>query len=63
MEKALTVYFFMYYFKKLCLMYIVELIGGSSLSNGNVYATNPPTGIYGPVCDDNWDIDDVSPII
>ena len=44
-------------------MYIVELIGGSSLSDGNVYATNPATGIYGPVCDDNWDIDDVSPII
>ena len=38
----------------------VELIGGTSQGSGNVFATNPTTGIYGPVCDDNWDINDVS---
>ena len=27
---------------------------------GNVFAKNPVTGIYGPVCDDFWDINDVS---
>ena len=41
------------------LMFLVDLAGGSSASSGNVYAVNPTTGVYGPVCDDNWDIDDV----
>ena len=38
----------------------VVLIGGETPSSGNVYAINTNTGIYGPVCDDNWDIEDVS---
>jgi hypothetical protein len=37
----------------------VVLVGGSSTGSGNVFARNPTTGIYGPVCDDNWDIADV----
>ena len=36
------------------------LVGGETELSGNVYALNPATGIYGPVCDDNWDIEDVS---
>ena len=36
------------------------MIGGSSSRSGNVYATNPTTGIFGPVCDDEWDWYDVS---
>ena len=27
---------------------------------GNVFAYNPSTGVSGPVCDDNWDINEVS---
>ena len=48
-------------FKKLYInVYIVlVLVGGSSGSNGNVFARNPTNGIYGPVCDDSWDILDV----
>ena len=38
----------------------VSLVGGASQSEGNVIAVNPTTGISGPVCDDNWDINDVS---
>ena len=38
----------------------VELVGGSSSSEGNVHAKNPVTGIYGPVCDDGFDINAVS---
>ncbi len=37
----------------------VVLIGGNTTGTGNVFARNPTTGIYGPVCDDNWDILDV----
>jgi hypothetical protein len=37
----------------------VVLVGGPSNAAGNVFARNPATGIYGPVCDDNWDILDV----
>jgi hypothetical protein len=40
-------------------MYIVVLVGGSVAGEGNVYARNPATGIYGPVCDDSWSITDV----
>ena len=38
----------------------VSLVGGSNTSSGNVYAYNPTTQKFGPVCDDNWDIADVS---
>jgi len=34
-------------------------VGGTSSSNGNVFARNPANGIYGPVCDDAWEIADV----
>ena len=27
---------------------------------GDVYARNPETQVFGPVCDENWDINDVS---
>jgi hypothetical protein len=26
---------------------------------GNVFAKNQQTGLYGPICDDSWDIKDV----
>jgi len=38
----------------------VVLIGGSGNNSGNIFARNPTTGIYGPVCDDNFGIVDVS---
>jgi hypothetical protein len=38
----------------------VVLIGGSGGNSGNIFARNPTTGIYGPVCDDNFGIVDVS---
>ena len=37
----------------------VALVGGSSDNEGNVFATNPTTGLYGPVCDDGWAIEEV----
>ena len=39
---------------------VVVLVGGTTNGTGNVFARNPTTGIYGPVCDDFWDINDVS---
>ncbi len=38
----------------------VVLVGGSSKKSGNVFAKSPITGSFGPVCDDRWDINDVS---
>ena len=38
----------------------VQLIGGSSSKEGNVFARNSATGLYGPVCDDEWTIENVS---
>jgi len=38
----------------------VHLGGGNSSSEGNVISFNPRTGIEGPVCDDGWDLKDVS---
>ena len=35
----------------------MQLIGGG---RGNVYATNPTNQIFGPVCDDAWDISAVT---
>ena len=36
------------------------LNGGSTNSEGNVFAKNPVTGIFGPVCDDGFDANAVS---
>ena len=33
----------------------VALVGGAGPYEGVVYATNPATNIYGPVCDDFFD--------
>jgi hypothetical protein len=38
----------------------VVLIGGTAIGTENVYARNPTNGIYGPVCDDFWDMADVN---
>ena len=38
---------------------MVALIGGTTNGTGNVFARNPTTGTYGPVCDDAWEIADV----
>ena len=40
--------------------FLVYLVGGSSSTEGNVFAINPTTGVNGPVCDDGWDLDNVS---
>jgi len=37
----------------------IILVGGSGPYEGNVYATNPETNVFGPVCDDTWDLADV----
>jgi len=41
--------------------YILALLisGGPSSYEGNVFALNPVTGIYGPICDDGWTITNV----
>jgi len=38
-----------------CTVAVVKLVGGNSTNVGYLYATNPTTGIYGPVCDDYID--------
>jgi hypothetical protein len=38
----------------------IVLVGEAGYGSGNVFARNPATGIYGPVCDDFWDTNDVS---
>ncbi len=40
----------------------VVLVGGPDSSSGNVFARNPTTGVYGPVCDDNFELVDVTMI-
>jgi hypothetical protein len=35
----------------------VQLVGGEQ---GNLHAKNPKTGIFGPVCDDTWNMKAVS---
>ncbi len=42
------------------IFFSVFLVGGETEKRGNVYAINPVTGIDGPVCDDFWDLNDVS---
>ena len=37
----------------------VVLQQGCCIDEGNVYALNPRTGIFGPVCDDGWDMNSV----
>ena len=41
---------------------VVALIGGSTKSEGVLYATNPFDGVYGPVCDDSFTKASVSQI-
>ena len=36
------------------------LKGGKNNFEGNVYALNPTTGVFGPICDDFWSMKDVS---
>jgi hypothetical protein len=36
------------------------LVGGTTNGTGNVFARNPATGVYGPVCDDAWNMADVN---
>lgn len=38
----------------------VALVGGTSSNQGYLYATNPVTKIYGPVCDDYFTLSAVS---
>ncbi len=38
----------------------VALVGGAASNEGYLYATNPATGIYGPVCDDYFTMTSVS---
>ena len=37
----------------------MSLVGGGSEHEGNVFAYNPDTGVFGPICDDTWDKLDV----
>ena len=39
------------------------MVGGASSRAGYVYATNPRTNYFGPVCDDDFDENDVSNIL
>ena len=41
-------------------MFQVVLLDGDVANEGNVYATNPATGVFGPICDNGWDLIDVS---
>jgi hypothetical protein len=38
----------------------IALLDGTKTGSGNVFAKNPVTGYYGPVCDDYWTLADVS---
>ena len=40
----------------------MALVGGSGAFEGYLYATNPVSKIYGPVCDDFFTINSVSQI-
>ena len=42
------------------LFFLVNLLGGNVPNEGNVFAHNPVLNKYGPVCDSNWEIKDVS---
>jgi|FrelakmetLWP11LW_1041352.scaffolds.fasta_scaffold165439_1 hypothetical protein len=39
---------------------VVALVGGTGSFEGVLYATNPATGTYGPVCDDSFTLAAVS---
>jgi hypothetical protein len=41
-------------------LFSVILIGGQFPHEGNVFARNPAINFFGPVCDDNWGVEDVS---
>ena len=38
----------------------IELRGGDVPHEGNIWTWDPRQGIWGPVCDDCYDIEDVS---
>ncbi len=38
----------------------MALVGGNSYKEGNVFAYNPELHIYGPVCGEDFDFDEVS---
>ena len=38
----------------------VVLVAGANNYTGTLFARNPTTGIYGPVCDDNFALVDVN---
>lgn len=40
--------------RNLLLYVALKLAGGSSPSEGKLFATNPSTKSFGPVCDDNF---------
>ena len=39
------------------------LVGGTTPNSGNVFAKNPTTGYYGPVCDDDFGNEEVRIIL
>ena len=53
-------YFAEYEQKRDLIFFLVSLVGGDNNKKGNVFASNPATGIYGPVCDDFWSKENVS---
>jgi hypothetical protein len=38
---------------------LVVLVGGRGAFEGNVLALNPSTGVFGPICDALWTLDNV----
>ena len=40
-------------------LFLVTLVGANGYSQGNVYASNYETGVFGPVCDDAWNLEGV----
>ena len=40
-------------------LFLVTLVGANGYSQGNVYAKNLETGVFGPVCDDAWNLEGV----
>jgi hypothetical protein len=53
------VYIYVYTIAIFTNLFSVKLVGGSNEFEGNVFAKNPKTEVYGPVCDDNWTFENV----
>ena len=49
-----------FYLHANAISFSVHLIGGDNRREGNVFATNPKIGTYGPVCDFRWTNEAVS---